>query len=72
MTEYTILLIWDDETRVWITESEDISGLILEAKSVDALIKEVKLAAPELLELMNIPFHDIKLDFKAERRMVVA
>jgi hypothetical protein len=54
-------LIWDDEARVWIAESEDIPGLILEAKPVDALIEEVKLAAP-----------DIKLDFKTERPVVVA
>ena len=72
MTEYMIVLTWDDEARVWIAESEDIPGLILEAKSVDALIEEVKPAAPELLELMNIPFHNIKLDFRAERQAALA
>ncbi|GHU28824.1 hypothetical protein FACS1894172_18870 [Spirochaetia bacterium] len=72
MTEYTVLLTWDDEARVWIAESEDIPGLILEAQSVDALIEEVNVAVPELLELMSLPFHNVTVRFKAERLAVVA
>jgi hypothetical protein len=30
MAEYTVTLGWDSEARVWIAESEDIPGLILE------------------------------------------
>ena len=72
MTEYTILLIWDEEAQVWVAESNDIPGLILEAKSVDALIEEVNRAVPELLEMMNLPFHNLNVRFKAERVAVVA
>jgi predicted RNase H-like HicB family nuclease len=71
MNEYIITLTWDDEARVWIAESNDIPGLILEAKTVDELIEEAKSASTELLELMDAPFHGVKLRFKAERFAVV-
>jgi predicted RNase H-like HicB family nuclease len=57
---------------VWIAESDDIPGLILEAKTVDALIEEAKSASTELLELMGAPSHGVTLLFKAERSAVVA
>jgi predicted RNase H-like HicB family nuclease len=72
MNEYTVSLSWDDEAHVWIAESTDIPGLVLEAKTVEALIEKVKLASPELLELMGVPSHDVKLHFKAEYSAVVA
>ncbi|MHB9292499.1 hypothetical protein Holit_01597 [Hollandina sp. SP2] len=71
MNEYTITLTWDDEACVWIAESNDIPGLILEAKTVDELIEEAKSASTELLELMDALFHGVKLRFKAERSAVV-
>jgi predicted RNase H-like HicB family nuclease len=72
MPEYTIAITWDDEARVWIAESDDIPGLVLEAKTADALIEEAKSASTELLELMGAPSHGAKLRFKAERSAVVA
>jgi predicted RNase H-like HicB family nuclease len=67
MTEYTVLLTWDEEARVWIAESDDIPGLILESGSLDALIERVRFAAPELLELSG-NMADVSLTFRAERR----
>jgi predicted RNase H-like HicB family nuclease len=64
-------LTWDDEAGVWVSESDDIPGLLLESNSVEALIERLKIAAPEFLELCNMPFHNIKLNFKAERQAVV-
>jgi hypothetical protein len=49
MVEYTVTLGWDSEAQVWIAESDDITGLILESGSVDALIERLKSAVPELL-----------------------
>jgi predicted RNase H-like HicB family nuclease len=72
MTEYTILLTWDDEARVWIAESPDIQGLILESGSLDGLIERVKIAVPDLLELSGQTHTDIYLLFKMERQAVVA
>ena len=51
---YVVNLIWDNEANVWIAQSEDIPGLVLESGSFDALIERVRFAVPELLELNNV------------------
>ncbi|MDR3201183.1 MAG: DUF1902 domain-containing protein [Spirochaetales bacterium] len=66
MTEYKISLTWDEEARVWIAESDDIPGLILESGSLDVLIERVRYAAPDLLELSG-DMTDISLSLKMER-----
>ena len=65
--ECTVKLIWDNEARVWTTESEDIPGLFLESPSFDALIERVRLAAPEILELNSGYTGALNLSFEAER-----
>ncbi|MCL2008259.1 MAG: DUF1902 domain-containing protein [Treponema sp.] len=72
MLEYIITLVWDDEASVWIAESEDIPGLILESASFDTLVERVKNAVPELLELSGNANSPVKLHFKAERLAIVA
>ncbi len=67
MTEYTVLLRWDDDAQVWYCTSEDIPGLILESGSLDVLVERVRHAAPELLELMGRLPVNASLSFKAER-----
>jgi hypothetical protein len=69
--EYTIFLTWDDEAHVWIAENDAVP-IVLESGSFDTLIKRVKLAAPELLEMNGTESHNIRLIFKAERSAVVA
>ena len=49
--DYSVLFTWDEDAQVWIAESNDIPGLVLESGSLDALIERVRFAAPELLEL---------------------
>jgi predicted RNase H-like HicB family nuclease len=71
MPEYTISLLWDDEASVWIAESQEIPGLILESDSFDVLVERVKKAVPELLELSGKNHTQTKLNFKAERQAVV-
>ena len=44
--EYKVNLLWDDEACVWVANSEDVTGLVLESKSVDALIEKVRYAVP--------------------------
>ena len=53
--EYHVQLTWDPEAAVWIAESEDLRGLVMEDASMDALIRRVCAAAPELLELNHQP-----------------
>ena len=49
--EYSVQFTWDEDAQVWVAESEDIPGLVLESGSIDALIERVRFAAPELLAL---------------------
>jgi len=72
MDEYLIIFSWDNEASVWIAESQDLPGLILESKSFDALVEKVKIAVPELLEINGTKHTQIKLHFKAEHLAVVA
>ena len=46
----TIRARWDDEASVWIATSDDV-GLVVEADTWSAMIKEVRLVLPDLLEL---------------------
>jgi predicted RNase H-like HicB family nuclease len=72
MLEYTVILLWDDKASVWIAESQDLPGLILESESFDTPVERVKKAVPELLELSGTEHSQVKLHFKAERLAVVA
>jgi predicted RNase H-like HicB family nuclease len=72
MMEYTVTLTWDDEADVWIAESEDLPGLILESASFDTLVERVKNAVPELLELGGKEHTGAMLRFEAERLAFVA
>jgi len=62
MTEYIVLLTWDDEASVWVAENDDIP-IALESPSLDTLMERVKLATPELLELNDKNHGDIALRF---------
>ena len=46
--EYNVNFTWDEEACVWVAQSDDIPGLVLESGSLDALIERVRFAAPEL------------------------
>ncbi|MDR1786247.1 MAG: DUF1902 domain-containing protein [Spirochaetaceae bacterium] len=70
--EYIISLTWDDEARVWIAESQELPGLILESTSLDTLMEKVKIAVPELLEAGGSVHDAINMRFVMERQAVVA
>ena len=72
MIEITVVFSWDEESSVWIAESQDLPGLILESGSFDALVERVKIAIPDLLELNGVKHTQTKIHFKAERLAVVA
>ena len=65
--ELTIKMTWDPDACVWIAESDDVPGLVLESGSFDALLERVRFAVPELLSLnqRNAP---LTLNFLSERR----
>ncbi|MBZ8132921.1 DUF1902 domain-containing protein [Afifella sp. IM 167] len=41
---------WDAEAKVWVAVSEDVPGLVVEARSVDTLVAEIEALIPQLLK----------------------
>lgn len=63
---------YDEEAAVWIATSEDLTGLVLEDESPEALMKRVAAAAPELIELNNLPrYKTIKFSIVRHERAVL-
>ena len=52
--DYTVRCTWDPEAEVWWSECDELP-VALEGETLDALIKEVMLAAPEMAELNKLP-----------------
>jgi hypothetical protein len=65
--ELLIKLTWDPDACVWIAESDDVPGLVLESGSFDALIERVRYAVPELLELNGAAKTPVQLRMVSER-----
>jgi hypothetical protein len=70
MTEYEILLIWDEEARMWVAQNDDIP-IVLENGSLDLLMEQVRLVVPEILELNGKEHEDVYLNFTTKRRAKV-
>ena len=41
---------WDSDAKVWVATSDDLPGLITEAKNQQALIVKLRVMIPDLLE----------------------
>ena len=65
--ELLIKLKWDPDAAVWIAESDDVPGLVLESGSFDALIERVRFTVPELLELNGTAPAPVQLRMVSER-----
>jgi hypothetical protein len=62
---------WDAEASVWIATSNDVAGLVVEADTWPAMIEEVRLILPDLLELSGERSDNLCLTFRAEERLEV-
>jgi len=67
MKELCIKMTWDAEARVWIAESDDVPGLVLESGSFDALVERVRVTVPELLEMNGTTRAPVQLRMVSER-----
>ena len=47
--KYKIEAFWDQEAEVWVTQSDDVIGLVTEASTLDELSLKLKQMIPELL-----------------------
>ncbi len=70
--EIVINLTWDADACVWIAESDDVPGLVMESGSFDALIERLRFAVPELLALNSPAKSPLRLSFVSERHEQVA
>jgi len=51
--EYVVVARWDGEAGVWVATSEDVPGLVTEAKTPEELLENLRSLVPDLLELNN-------------------
>ena len=70
--DLVIKMIWDPDALVWVAESDDVPGLVLESGSFDALLERVRFAVPELLQLNDKQKAPLHLNFVSERHEQVA
>ncbi len=68
----TIDARWDGEASVWIATSKDVPGLVVEADTWPAMIEEVRLVLPDLLELSGERSDNLSLTFRAEEHLEIA
>lgn len=45
-----VIALWDAEAGVWVAESEQVPGLITEAKTMDKLLEKLQVMIPEMLD----------------------
>jgi hypothetical protein len=69
---FTINARWDAEAEVWLATGTDVPGLVVEAETWPAMIEEVRLVLPDLLELSNRRADKLSLTFKAEEHLELA
>ena len=51
--DYTVRFVRDDEAKVWYSYSDDVP-ITLESENIDTLIRRVREALPEMIELNNL------------------
>jgi hypothetical protein len=68
----TIDARWDPEASVWIATSSDVPGLVVEADTWSAVIDEVRLVLPELLEASGKRNDNLSLTCRAEEHLEIA
>lgn len=49
--ERIVNALWDPDAGVWVATSEDIAGLVTEAKTFEALLKKLRALIPQLMRL---------------------
>jgi hypothetical protein len=70
--DITITARWDGEAGVWLATSDDVPGLVVEAETWPAMIEEVRLVLPELLEVSGQGGDKLSLTFRAEEHLDLA
>jgi hypothetical protein len=48
--KYNIQAKWDADANVWIATTDDLPGLVIEARTWQTMLKEIELTAPAFIE----------------------
>jgi predicted RNase H-like HicB family nuclease len=66
---YTVHAHWDEESKSWWTDGEDIPGLCCQADSFDELVEMILALVPDLLRENGIgaPGQSVDIAVTAER-----
>jgi predicted RNase H-like HicB family nuclease len=66
MSHVKVTAFWDSEADVWVAESADVPGLVMEADSLPQLADELKEMIPELMRANGIAVKgEIAFDIEA-------
>jgi len=65
----TIDARFDPEAQVWLATTADVPGLVVEADTWPAMIEEVRLVLPDLMELSGQKADKLSLTFRAEEHL---
>jgi hypothetical protein len=62
---------WDPEAKVWVAESDDLPGLVVEAASLDELVPELEMLIPALMTEngLRVPLTDDRLHYHLNARI---
>jgi Domain of unknown function (DUF1902) len=61
-TAYTVRAQWDEESKSWWTDGDDIPGLCCQAASFDELVETILTLAPDLLSANGIQLSGPSVD----------
>jgi hypothetical protein len=65
MAKVRVNALWDEEAGVFVAQSEDVRGLVVEAESMSELISELKDLIPEMMQENGQEMHG-DVDFEIE------
>jgi predicted RNase H-like HicB family nuclease len=62
---------WDPEAKVWVAESDDLPGLVVEAATLDELVPELEMLIPALMaeNRVRAPLTDDRLHYRLNARI---
>ena len=61
MMDYIVKIIYDRQSLVWVASNDQL-GLVLENKSYECLVREIYVAAQELIMLNHMPKGRVLID----------
>lgn len=68
---YRVRADWDPEGGVWVATSQDVSGLVTEAETIEILTSRLRTMIPELLEARGMREASVTFELTSHRQETV-